>query len=359
MYTIKLLVPQLPDAEALLPKLKRIDQARHYTNFGPLSRQLEAYFCQSLKTPHAVCLSSCTIGLELALAALQLPEGARVALPSFTFPATATAIFRNRLTPVFFDIDPITGLLSPDVVARHARRLDIAAVMPVCLFGRGYERKDWEHFVSSKKIPVVLDAAGAIAHQSGDVGSATVFSLHATKPLSAGEGGVLATSDADLADRVRSLSNFGLSEMGMVSGVGTNGKMSEYHAAVCLSSIESWPQSLRMRQRLRREYADALSRFAPNVSIAHGDGVGGNFSIRLNRPITTDDVGHLSLAGIETRRWYYPPLHKHELFANIESAQPLTGTESLASRLLGIPYHLSLTTTNIEQVARSLGQLPH
>ena len=110
---IKLLVPSLPSATEILPWLKEIDASRQYTNFGPLCRLLERELAKLANAPFAVTVSSGTLGLELALGALNIARGGRVLLPALTFPATASAVIRAGLTPVFADIDAQTLSLSP------------------------------------------------------------------------------------------------------------------------------------------------------------------------------------------------------------------------------------------------------
>lgn len=355
---IRLLVPDLPPVSALAPYLREIDTTHYYTNFGPLSRRLESKLAQLTGARHVVCLSSCTTGLELTLSALELPPGSKIALPSFTFAATGTAILRTGHEPIFCDIDPETYLLTPDTVAVATAKHDIVAVMPVCLFGRGYDSAQWDGFSRQTGIPVILDAAGAIAHQSPGVTTAAVFSLHATKPLSAGEGGFLATSDAGLAAKVRLLSNFGFGDNG-VEFAGANGKMSEYHAAACLAGLDAWPQQKAKREKLFQTYVRSFEKSgaARHAVIVNGPGLTSGLAVRLERDLLARDLENLAAAGIETRRWYWPPLHRHKVFASCPRASPLDVTEAVVDRLLGLPYHLFLTRLDIARIARAIAGL--
>lgn len=354
---VTLLVPVLPAAGDLLPYLREIDRGHRYTNFGPLAGRLSARLAKLVGAPWAVTLSSATAGLELALAALALPAGSKVMLPSRTFPATATAVLRAGHLPLFCDVDERTGILTPELARRALEGNGAGAVIPVCLFGWGYAAGAWEDFSRDTGLPVVIDAAGAIGHQPA-AATATVYSLHATKPLSTGEGGIVATADPELADKVLALTNFGFAR-GAVSAAGTNAKLSEYNAAVGLASLDLWPAQAERRRRLLGDYEAALSAAGayPHVEVANGPGIAGNLSLRFGRPISPADLEAMKRAGIEVRRWYHPPLHRMPLFAAAPLAGMLDATEFLAAEVLGIPFHLRLTADQIGRVAAAVAGL--
>lgn len=355
---IKLLAPQLPSADRLKVYLEQIDKAQQYTNFGPQSTALEAALPQVVGSNQGVCVSSGTAALELGLASLDLPAGSQVALPSLNFPSAGLAILRNGFTPIFCDVDPATGLLPLEGAYAVARTRKIAAIMPSCLFGCGYDTELWDEFTRTTGIPVLMDSAGAIGYQPAGRNYLTAYSLHATKPLSSGEGGFLATSDSDLADRVRTLSNFGFTERGIFS-IGTNAKLSEYHSAIALAALETWEEDKAKYLELFQMYHELFEGYGAlrHAPIVNQSGISGTLTIRLSRPLKADDIAQFSEAGIETRRWYYPPLHYHELFASCPRNNTLENTENLALRLLGLPYHLGLKRAEIDVIARTVSGL--
>jgi len=201
---IPLLVAQLPDTEALTPYLRQIDANRWYTNFGPLVTQLEQRFAASFAptpvAPVAISASNGTAGLELALCALELMPGARVLLPALTFVATATSVIRSGYRPIIGDVDPDTWLLTPEIARAYAALHRIDAVMPVATFGNPQDVDAWDRFVEDTGIPVIIDAAGAFGNQRAGRRCHVVFSLHATKALAAGEGGMVVSYDTALAN---------------------------------------------------------------------------------------------------------------------------------------------------------------
>jgi dTDP-4-amino-4,6-dideoxygalactose transaminase len=351
---IRVLNPDLPSAEDLLPWLQRIDAARWYTNFGPLVRELEETLANQwpvMPTKAAdafpplqiVTLSSGTAPLELGLAAMGLPQGGHVLLPAFTFPATAAAVLRSGLRPVFADVAPDTWQLTPATARLAAAQGPLALVLPVATFGNPLDEELWDEFVEETGIPVLMDAAAAFGNQPIGRHVSAAFSLHATKPFGIGEGGVFVTRDAALASRVRQLSNFGF-EQGQAVCVGTNAKLSEYGAAVGLAQWMRWPAlQIRRREQWAR-YRERLLEL-PGVNLQsgfEGQALPANVVLRLHRPLTTANA--LGQLGIETRRWYCPPLHQQPAFADcrvmvLADKVNLPVTAQLATGSLGLPWH--------------------
>ncbi|MFT7460972.1 MAG: dTDP-4-amino-4,6-dideoxygalactose transaminase, partial [Planctomycetota bacterium] len=227
-WTISCLVPDLPQTVDIIPYLQEIDKNRWYSNFGPLQRQFENVLSGFLAEKYGhqlrvVTLSSATAVLELTLQAMKLRQGARILLPSLTFPATILAVLRCGYTPVLADVDADSWALHADYALKAAQTTAIDAVLPVAAFGYPLPIASWESFQAESGIPVLIDAAGALGVQTISAEVPVIFSLHATKPLGIGEGGALVTSNEGLADDVRQLSNFGFGA-GEIEQAGTNAK---------------------------------------------------------------------------------------------------------------------------------------
>jgi dTDP-4-amino-4,6-dideoxygalactose transaminase len=202
---------------------------------------------------------------------------------------------------------------------------------------------------------VLIDAAGALGWQK--IGSTTscVFSLHATKPLAVGEGGFLATATSEFAERVRSRSNFGF-ESGQVRYPGTNAKLSEYHSAVGLAALKGWSGKMARRQALYEIYVKALDRpeLSSVVSLATQSSASPNLCVKVHNGIDGRCIALMAKHGIETRRWYWPPLQRHGVFANYPKVKELTITDSVSNQLLGLPFHLKLRSRDIFRISDTL-----
>ena len=354
---IKLMVPLLPTAKDLAPLIAKIDEGRRYTNFGPLADTLEHRLAELSGASHAVAISSCSLGLQLALEALALPRGGRVLVPVTTFPASAASVIRAGLEPVLCDVDAATFQLTPSLAGQAAGLSEIAAVLPVAIFGQTQDQASWDAFTAGTGLPVLIDAAGAAGHQTVGRTTSAVFSLHATKLLSAGEGGFVATESEVLAEQVRRASNFGF-ESGVVHVAGTNAKLSEYHAAVGLAALDAFPSTMERRRTLYSDYCTALQQTGLDeaIDIVTRSEWSATFCVALRRGSIEDVMRLLAANGIETRRWYFPPLHQHPAFAACPIAGPLTVAEGLAGRLLGIPFHLDLATDDVRFVCQTLAE---
>lgn len=307
----------MPSADALLPYLRTIDQNRRYTNNAPLVQSLEARLSEHYCGAHVVTVANCTLGLELVWTRLREmdPYPMSVLLPSLTFPATGLAALRAGYRVEFCDVDPYTWTAPP---------------------------------VSGFGLPECgspLDAAGAWGEQRVGRQQTAVFSLHATKPLGAGEGGYIVTWDRQAAADYRRMANFALRD-GEAQGIGTNAKMSEYHAAVALAALDRWDRAPWLR--LYDWYAEHLP--AGVVAQQRPRGVYSLMPVKL--PVAAQPVLEaMRAAGIDCRRWYTPPLHRTKLF---RSPVDLPVTDYLAERLLGLPYHTFLTERDVVTVCDTL-----
>lgn len=371
---IPLLVPELPTREELAPYLARIDASHWYTNFGPLVRELEAAITSRLTedagaAQHVVSVSNATLGLELALLALALPPGSRVLMPALTFVASASAAMRAGCVPVFCDVEPDTWVLTPRIAERALRRVRFDAVMPVSTYGCPQDMPAWDRFTEQTGIPVVVDAAGAFGNQRAAKRCIIVFSLHATKAFASAEGGLIASADAGLAARVRVLSNFGIDpsrisegtagSTGLVDSAGTNGKLSEYHAALALAALARWPDTSARRIAMHRAYLRLLAERCASLTTQERppDGIYSIFPVLMPEGRRAADAFRfLRDRGIETRRWYCPPLPAHPAFSGMPVAGELGVADSIGERLLALPFHLLLSDNDLASVTAVLAE---
>ncbi len=362
---IPLLIPEMPDAERLLPFLRRIDANAHYTNFGPLVREFEAALLDAM-APDAtskadLCVTSmgnATVALELALQTLDLPRDAQVLLPGITFAASATAIVRSRLVPFIAEVDADAWVLTPAIAMRALQETKIEAVMPVSTFGHAHDAAEWDHFTRETGIPVLIDAAGAFGNQQPGRTTDVVYSFHATKSFGAAEGGAVMSSDRARINRIRTLSNFGIdTSIGQITEFGTNGKMSEYHAALALATFEQWPRIQRERVALHKAFVGELQQACPRVAFQQKDpeGVYPLLSVLLPQHVHAEPVArHMASTGVQTRRWYSPSLHLHPALRDAPRMQDMENATDLGNRILGIPFHLQLGQTQRSEVIAAL-----
>ena len=208
--------------------------------FGPEVEAFEAEAAAALGVPHAIGVANGTDALVLSLEAMGVGPGDEVICPSFTFYATAEAIARVGATPVFADIDPVTLNLDPvDVAARVTERTK--AIMPVHLFGRPAPLGE----LAALGVPLLEDAAQAFGAEGvATTGVCATFSFFPTKNLFAlGDGGLVASTDDAVAQRIRMLRFHGSRDKRTFELIGTNSRLDAVQAAmlrVFLPELAGW-----------------------------------------------------------------------------------------------------------------------
>ena len=367
---IPLLTPMLPIIEALTPYLERIDKNQYYSNFGPLCQELESRLASRFsekgqQSLNVVTVSSCTLGLELLLQSLNLPLKSHVLIPALTFVATFTAIIKSGYTPVVCDVDPDNWMLTPELIDNFITP-DIKAVIAVATFGQPQDTIKWSQFQYKTGIKVIIDAAAGFGSQwvhTPDIPVA--YSMHATKSLAAGEGGFIVTGSAIIANFIKETSNFGINlsgltdyPVGYLSNIGTNAKLSEYHAAVGLASLDSWEYQCSLRQSVYSVYRSKLDDNCGN-KLTWQSGIRPicptTLSIRLGSTERRNALEKLcATLRIGTRRWYQPLLHQHAPQLGPYINQPLPIAEAISSDSVGIPFSAFLTDAQIQRVVNAI-----
>ena len=376
---VPFLIPDMPEHESFSRYLSEIDHNKWYSNQGPLLDLFEkglndcAFHLGSSNIPRIVTCSSGTSALELALISLDLPKDSKVMVPSFTFAATVTAIIRSGYEPVFVDVDKHSWMLTPKIAQEAISYVDVAAVLPVCTLGMPYINGEWDVFCQETGLRVVMDAAAAICDQKISTYHHTCFSLHATKFFGVGEGGVVVSPSNGGAKNIRALSNFGFSD-GLITQVGSNYKMSEYHAAVGLAQIPRWTLLKQRRKNIQKLYRKYVSKYSDLFAIQRASehigetitlmptGFQSAAALIINKELNVDalDVTEkLRQCGIASRQWYTPGLHKHPAFDGVtvcgdKGSNQLKVTESLNDGMVGLPYHNHLTEKSIEYIVNTL-----
>lgn len=355
MFVVPILRPKLPVAERLLGYLCQIDEARIYTNFGPLVQALEDRLAEhyDLQSETVTTVANATMGLVLSLVAQEAKPGTLCAMPAWTFVASAHAAVNAGLIPWFIDVDPESWALDPGAVSEQIAHspAQVGAVMPVAPFGLPIDTAAWDAFRAETGLPVVIDAAAAFdSLVPGDTPS--VVSLHATKVLSSGEGGLVVSRDRSLVRSVRSRSNFGFHSSRQATYAGTNAKLSEYHAAVGLAALDEWYEA-------RAEWMEAAAAYrrafdGSNV-VQVQDGFGQNWVsstcvLRACEPVASRLEHGLAAVGIETRQWWGKGAHLHPATCHYPSNQ-LRVTEALVGGTFAVPLYRDLAGSEIKHIA--------
>jgi dTDP-4-amino-4,6-dideoxygalactose transaminase len=367
METMPVLRPQLPSADRLLPYLRRIDATRIYTNWGPLASELERRLSAHFQLPAGGVVSASSgtaalVGSILATAGRARPERPIALVPAFTFVATAIAAESCGYQPYLVDVDAGSWLLDAEQLAEHPSLHAVGLVVPVAAFGRPVPQHAWLAFRDRTGIPVVIDGAASFealgespAEFIGDI--PVSLSFHATKSFGIGEGGAAATTDAGLSSLVTEALNFGFLGRRESRTASTNGKMSEYHAAVGLAELDGWPAK-------RQALSDVASRYREHLE-AEGLGdacivaptVAGCYALFhcADEPSAEAVRRSLDRHAIEHRFWYGGGVHAQPQFRSC-ARDRLPVTERLAPLIIGLPIATDLTDAAMQRVASALSE---
>jgi dTDP-4-amino-4,6-dideoxygalactose transaminase len=318
--------------------------------FGPEVEAFEAEAATALGVPHAIGVANGTDALVLALEAMGIGRDDEVICPSFTFYATAEAIARVGATPVFADIDPVTLNLDPaHVASRLTERTK--AIMPVHLFGRPARLGE----LAALGVPLLEDAAQAFgAEGTATTGVCSTFSFFPTKNLFAlGDGGLVASIDDDIAERVRMLRFHGSRDKRTFELVGTNSRLDAVQAAmlrVFLPELAGWNAA-------RRE---AAARYA---ELGLGDAVelpsdepGHVYHMYVVRTADRDRIiAALQERGIACAAYYVTPTHLQPAMRYL-GYEPgsLPETERAAAENLALPMWGGLDADRQEEVVAAV-----
>jgi dTDP-4-amino-4,6-dideoxygalactose transaminase len=369
---IPLIKPDLPSLEDVRAPFEEILGTGKVTNFGKYVREFEAEAGDYLGAQTAA-LSSGTVGLVFALAALDLKQGEKVVIPSFTFVATAQAVLHAGGIPLFAEIENDFNISLGDVERLLTENPDVGAVIAVHMYGLPAQAHELEEIVAAasrrrhRRIALVFDAAHAFGsaidgEKVGGFGDAEVFSLSVTKLLVTAEGGLISTRDPEVIRRVRSMRNYGIAADYNAEFPGLNGKMSEFHAVLGLYNLRRLDALLRERQEKARSYRHNIAsttRFRPTPWPQAAVHTFKDFTI-----LVPDSAGaaardavmrHLADAGIETRAYFHPPVHEQTYFRQF-ATRPLSNTERLSQRVVTLPFFTTITDDEIDYVVRALQQ---
>ena len=333
---------------------------------GPACREFEADIATYCDTKHAVGCASGSDALLLALMVLGIGPGDEVVLPSFTFFATAGAVWRLGAKPVFADILPETFNMDPDDVARKITPAT-KAILPVHLFGQCV---DMQRLLDvAGEIPVVEDAAQAIGaelhgQKTGSLATMGCFSFYPTKNLGGfGDGGIITTNDDRLADKMRILRDHGQQPRYSHAVVGLNSRLDTLQAAVLKVKLPGLDQWAAGRQQNANFYAAefdrlGLDQFLGIPRVAQGcQSVWNQYTVRVSDGQRNALQKHLADRKIGSAIYYPIPLHRQKCFATLGYQKgSLPVTEQAVEEVLSLPIFAELAPQEQQRVIKSLAE---
>ena len=329
--------------------------------FGPDCQELEQRVAALCNAQFGIGCASGSDALLLALMALDIGPGDEVIIPSFTFFATASAVTRLGATPVFVDIDPKTFNMNvdliPDLVTDRTR-----AIIPVHLFGQPAEMDSLMSLATTHGLFVVEDAAQSLGARYqgqpiGGIGHVSCTSFYPTKNLGGfGDGGMLMTSDPEIADRLRKLRNHGMHPRYVHDEVGANSRLDSIQAAVLnvkIAHLARWQDERGQNAKRYRRLFESFAIADIELPSAREDclHVWNQFTVRVGNGKRDALRDYLTSVGVGSEVYYPIPLHRQECFRHVpDVSRPLPETDKAAAEVLSLPVFPELTQSEQQTV---------
>jgi len=349
--------------EAFFGYSKLSHQARRYSNNGPAVLLLEERLAAFHEVGYCIAVASGFWALVLAAKALALPGRDRVVMPSLTYRRMADAMALAGLVPRFCEVDPLSLAATPATVAPlldDSVGLVLAAhPMVGCCDAWGLER-----LAANSGVPVLFDSVESPyerlgGRRTGSFGNAEVFSMHASKLLSAMEGGYITTNDPELARRLRLMRAFGFNGPANVEMLGANAKLNEVHAAFGLACLDGLSQQVPLHKARYEAYQNALSDVPGWRLLAYDAAERPSYRQVVAElggpwPLTREQtLAALAERGVLARAYYFPALHQRPAAYPCEAAA-LPVTDDLAGRFVLLPSGSRFGLDDVGRLAQLL-----
>lgn len=345
---------------------------------GPFVREFEERFAAKVGRKFGVAVCNGTAALEAAVVALDIAPGDQIIIPTFTIISCAAAVIRAGGIPILIDSDPHTwnmdvhklkALIHAEIVEKGNKR--IKAIMAVHIYGLPVDMEPVLEIAETYGLKVIEDAAEMIGQTyngrpCGSMGNISAFSFYPNKHVTTGEGGMIVTDDAALAERCRSLRNlcFQPGKRFVHEELGYNFRMTNLQAAVGLAQLERLDDFVAMKRRMGRRYTEHLQGLdleLPLASTAYAENIYWVYGIVLPDSFSGDAeevIVRLAERQIGARPFFWP-MHEQPVFHKMGMFQGAVhpASERLARRGLYLPSGLALRDEQVEYVAVALKEI--
>jgi dTDP-4-amino-4,6-dideoxygalactose transaminase len=330
---------------------------------GPVVREFEAEFAEYCGATHGVATANGTAALHTALAAAGIDDGDAVITTPFSFVASANAIQFCGATPVFADIDPETYTLDPDVVeAAIEERDDVVGILAVHLFGLPAEMDRLVELADEHDLMLIEDAAQAHGASydgdaAGTIGDVGCFSFYPTKNMTTGEGGMVVTDDAELAERAAQFVNHGRADTGAHGyehvEVGYNYRMTSLAAGIGLAQLDKLPQYNACRRtnaaRLSNHLAPITELDLPTEPSAARH-VYHQYTVRCRDRAALRE--HLDACGIDTAVYYPTIIPDQPAYDGVDPDVSIA--RRAADEVVSLPIHPGVDAAGVTRIGEAV-----
>ena len=338
---------------------------------GPFIRPFEEQFAAKVNRSHGITVCNGSAALDVAVAALGIGLGDEVILPAFTIISCAASIVRVGATPVLVDSDPITWNMDASQVAAKITS-KTKAILVVHIYGLPVDMDPIMALAKEHDLKIIEDAAEMLGQTyrnkpCGSLGDISTFSFYPNKHITTGEGGMIVTDDAALAERCRSLCNlcFQPQKRFIHEDLGWNFRMTNLQAAVGLAQLERLDEFVLRKRAIGKKYTKLLAGIPglqlPLAHSEYADNIYWVYGLLLDDSVPFDAaeaMTRLGKSGIGTRPFFWP-MHEQPVFhrMGLFTGEHYPVAERIARRGFYIPSGLALTDEQIERSATAVKEL--
>ena len=319
---------------------------------GPAVQAFERAFAERLGIAHAVAVGSGSAALLVALLAHNIGKGDEVITTPFSFIASANAVLFAGARPRFVDVCQDDYNIDPELIERTISSRT-KAIIPVHLYGNPCRMDDIQAIARRHGLVIIEDccqAHGASIENRpvGTFGTAC-FSFYPTKNMTTGEGGMVTTSDGEVAARARMLRNHGQSERYLHERIGFNWRMTDLSAAIGLVQLDRLEEANARRRANARRLNEGCRGVVTPVERKYSRHVYHQYTVRV--PGRREDLlRHLRERGVGAEVYYRRPIHRQPVYRRLGYQDDLPVADRLSTEVLSLPVHPSLTEGELDTI---------
>ncbi len=359
--TILVTRSSMPEYVEYCEEIKDIWDSHWLTNMGVKHKKLQGDLEQYMGVKHVTLYTNGHLALENAIAAFNFQPGGEVITTPFTFASTTHAIVRNRLVPVFCDIDYTDYTIDTKKIEALITNKTVA-IIPVHVYGNVCSVHEIDNIAKKYGLKVIYDAAHAFGvkycgQNIATYGDMSMFSFHATKVFNTIEGGAVCYSDDAFVQLLNDQKNFGIHGPESVVYIGGNAKMNEFQAAMGICNMRHLDTEIKKRQIITERYRERLGKIE-GIKICHGqENVESNFAYF---PVVFDGYKHtrnevfnkLAENNIIARKYFYPLTNSFECYRGLPTAgiEKTPIAQHVALRVLTLPLYADLKLEDVDSI---------
>ena len=325
---------------------------------GPKVEEFELAFSEYTGCEYAAAVNSGTAALHIALLAHDIGKEDEVITSPFTFIATANSILYTGAKPVFADIEPDTYNIDPEKIKEKINP-KTKAIMPVHLYGQSADMKAIMEIAEDHKLVVIEDACQAhgaecLGKKAGSFGTGA-FSFYPTKNMTTSEGGIITTSDREIAEKSKMIRAHGSRVHYLHEMLGFNLRMTDIAAAIGLAQLEKLDGFNASRQKNAAMLSEGLKSISGIVPATTREGYTHVFHQYTIRAQNRDKLADfLKEKGIGTGVHYPIPIHKQPYYMELGYKDSLPVSEKAAEEVLSLPVHPALSRDDVLKVIKEV-----